>query len=122
MSLPGPAGRAPSFHDNLVYAFRLRGPDPDNGDWASELVLDIDHIVEWVCGAAETGDLLIAGRGVIDLNWTIEDCPRHLGREILTIPVPGFVLNGPPSPNGFRIKVLAKMRPEKTGHPASRRT
>jgi hypothetical protein len=51
MSLPGPAGRVPSFHDNLVYAFHLRAPDPDNGNWASELVLDIDHIVEWVCGA-----------------------------------------------------------------------
>jgi hypothetical protein len=46
-----PANDATSFHDNLIYAFHVRAPDSGNGDWASELVLDIDHIVEWVCGA-----------------------------------------------------------------------
>lgn len=39
-----------SWHDNLVYAMRLCAPDPDRGDWRSELELDIDHIVEWICG------------------------------------------------------------------------
>jgi hypothetical protein len=40
-----------SWHDNLIYALQIRAPDPENGDWRSDLVLDIDHIVEWVCGA-----------------------------------------------------------------------
>ena len=39
-----------SWHDNLIYAIEIRAPDPDNGDWRSDLVLDIDYIVEWVCG------------------------------------------------------------------------
>ena len=37
-----------SWHDNLIHGLQLRAPDPDRGDWRSELVLDIDHIVEWV--------------------------------------------------------------------------
>jgi hypothetical protein len=40
-----------SWHDNQVYAWRIRSADPDAGDWRSDLILDIDHIVEWVCGA-----------------------------------------------------------------------
>ncbi len=39
-----------SWHDNLVYGLRLDVGDPDRGTWHSNLVLDIDHIVEWVCG------------------------------------------------------------------------
>jgi hypothetical protein len=39
-----------TWHDNTVYGFRLDPGDPDRGDWTSDLVLDIDHIVEWICG------------------------------------------------------------------------
>src|SRR5882672_8829568 len=39
------------WHDDLIYALHLRAPDPAHSDWRSELVLDIDHVVEWVCGA-----------------------------------------------------------------------
>ena len=39
-----------SWHDNSLYAIRLQIGDPERGDWRSDLVLDIDHIVEWVCG------------------------------------------------------------------------
>jgi hypothetical protein len=39
-----------SWHDDTVYGFRLETGDPDRGDWTSDLVLDIDHIVEWICG------------------------------------------------------------------------
>ena len=51
MNDAAPADDKVSFHDNIIYAFHLRAPDPDNGDWTSDLILDIDHIVEWVCGA-----------------------------------------------------------------------
>jgi len=40
-----------SWHDNAVYGLRLEIGDPARDDWRSELVLDLDHIVEWVrCG------------------------------------------------------------------------
>ena len=41
---------ATSWHDNTMYAIRFDVGDASQGDWRSELVLDIDHIVEWVCG------------------------------------------------------------------------
>jgi hypothetical protein len=37
-----------SWHDDTVYGLRLEIGDPERGDWRSNLVLDIDHIVEWV--------------------------------------------------------------------------
>jgi hypothetical protein len=37
-----------SWHDNLIYGLHLRCPDPERGVWRSDLILDIDHIVEWV--------------------------------------------------------------------------
>lgn len=37
-----------SWHDNLIYGWAFETADPEAGDWRSELVLDIDHIVEWV--------------------------------------------------------------------------
>lgn len=45
-----PSDQERSWHDNLIYGLHLATPDPDAGLWRSDLVLDIDHIVEWVCG------------------------------------------------------------------------
>ncbi len=42
------AAHAPSWHDNLIYGLRIDAADPDNGLWRSDLVLDIDHILEWL--------------------------------------------------------------------------
>ena len=38
-----------SWHDDTLYGLRLEIGDPERNDWRSELVLDLDHIVEWVC-------------------------------------------------------------------------
>lgn len=38
------------WHDNALYGLRLDLGDPARGDWRSDLVLDIDHIVAWLCG------------------------------------------------------------------------
>src|ERR1051326_2235548 len=38
----------PSWHDDLIYGMHLRCADPMRNIWRSELVFDIDHIVEWV--------------------------------------------------------------------------
>jgi hypothetical protein len=42
-------GRA--WHDDALYGLRLDIGDVARGDWRSDLVLDIDHIVAWLCGA-----------------------------------------------------------------------
>jgi len=38
-----------SWHDDTLYGLRLEMGDPERDTWHSDLVLDIDHIVEWVC-------------------------------------------------------------------------
>ena len=40
-----------SWHDDTVYGLYLAVGDPEREDWRSDLVLDIDHIVEWLRGA-----------------------------------------------------------------------
>ena len=37
------------WHDNPIYGLRLVIGDIEAGDWRSELVLEIDHIVGWEC-------------------------------------------------------------------------
>jgi hypothetical protein len=39
-----------SWHDCHVWGLALRPGDPDTGDWRSDLILDIDYILEWLCG------------------------------------------------------------------------
>jgi hypothetical protein len=39
------------WHDNVVHGLSFDRGEADEGDWRSDLVLDIDHIVEWLCGA-----------------------------------------------------------------------
>ena len=39
-----------SWHDDTLYGLRFEVGDSALGDWRSELVLDLDHIVAWVCG------------------------------------------------------------------------
>jgi hypothetical protein len=48
MSKHDAAGSLLSWHDNPVYGIHWRCADPDRDLWRSELVLDIDHILEWV--------------------------------------------------------------------------
>lgn len=38
------------WHDNPIHGLRLEIGDVAAGDWRSELVLDIDHILSWACG------------------------------------------------------------------------
>ena len=49
--MSAPAFDEMSWHDNLIYGLHLRCPDPDRELWRSDLLLDIDHIIDWVCGA-----------------------------------------------------------------------
>jgi len=38
-----------SWHDCCIWAVEFRAGDPLEGDWTSDLALDIDFIVEWIC-------------------------------------------------------------------------
>ena len=38
-----------SWHDNHLYGVHISIGDIEQGDWRSDLVFDIDSIVEWVC-------------------------------------------------------------------------
>ncbi|WP_153045167.1 hypothetical protein [Sinorhizobium americanum] len=40
------------WHDNLIYGISFKIGDPEKQDWRSDLVLDIDFIAEWLCGAS----------------------------------------------------------------------
>ena len=39
-----------SWHDCHIWRLTIRTGDPDRGDWTSDLELDLDFIVEWLCG------------------------------------------------------------------------
>ena len=49
-----------SWHDNHLYGIHFSIGDASLGDWRSDLVLDIDHIVEWVCGTDGRTRFLVA--------------------------------------------------------------
>jgi hypothetical protein len=68
-----------SWHDCHIWAVELRVGDPENGDWTSDLALDIDFIVEWMCGVGRGGGQFrvapatVVFHGVtdpkIDIDW-----------------------------------------------------
>jgi hypothetical protein len=77
----------PSWHDNSVYGFQLVLGDHERGDWRSELMLDIDHIVEWVCAPGGRPRFRIAPatlvfHDVTDLQIAI-DCGDTSGQVAL---------------------------------------
>ena len=49
-----------SWHDDTLYGLRFELGDVDRGDWRSELALDLDHIVEWLCGSDRSVRFLVA--------------------------------------------------------------
>lgn len=66
-----------SWHDCHIWGLELRAGDPDEGDWTSDLALDIDFIVEWLCGVEGTAQFRVAPaslvfHGVTDLRITID--------------------------------------------------
>ncbi len=49
-----------SWHDNALFGMRIEVGDPDLGTWHSRLLLDIDHILEWICGTDRRPRVLLA--------------------------------------------------------------
>jgi len=68
-----------SWHDCHIWAVEVRVGAPENGDWTSDLALDIDFIVEWMCGVGRGGGQFrvapatVVFHGVtdpkIDIDW-----------------------------------------------------
>lgn len=67
-----------SWHDCHIWGIELRAGDPDDGDWTSELALDLDFILEWFGGIGGGGQFRVAPatllfHGVtdpkIDIDW-----------------------------------------------------
>jgi hypothetical protein len=85
VSSPGLDGL--SWHDNALYGVRLDIGDCARGDWHADLVLDIDHIVEWLCGEGRQIRFRVAPatltfHHVTDLQIAI-DCGDSGGRTAL---------------------------------------
>lgn len=49
-----------TWHDCHIWAVDLHAGDPDVGDWTSDFALDIDFIVEWICGVGGGGQFRVA--------------------------------------------------------------
>jgi len=66
-----------SWHDCHVWGVSIGAGDPDTGDWTSDLTLDLDFIVEWICGVDKTFQFRVAPatltfHGVTDLRIDVE--------------------------------------------------
>ena len=79
MTTPQPASEFErlSWHDDTLYGLRFDVGDSFQGDWRADLVLDIDHIVEWVRGEAGNFRFRVAPatlvfHGVTDLKIAID--------------------------------------------------
>ncbi len=62
-----------SWHDCHMWGLSIGAGDPDAGDWTSDLALDLDFIVEWICGIDQTFQFRVAPatltfHGVTDLG------------------------------------------------------
>lgn len=83
----GPGFEDLSWHDDTLYALRLDVGDSTRGDWHADLVLDVDHIVEWLCGTDRRIRFRVAPatltfHDVTDLRIAI-DCGDSGGRIAL---------------------------------------
>ncbi|MGH2360946.1 MAG: hypothetical protein ACRDGM_10465 [bacterium] len=66
-----------SWHDCDIWGLEFRVGEPDEGDWTSDLVLDIDFIVEWLCGVSgdtqfRVAPAALAFHGVTDPRINID--------------------------------------------------
>jgi hypothetical protein len=76
-----------TWHDDALYGLRLDVGDCARGDWHADLVLDIDHIVEWLCGVDRQARFRVAPatltfHDVTDLRIAI-DCGDSGGQVAL---------------------------------------
>jgi hypothetical protein len=49
-----------SWHDCHVWGIAFRVGSPDDDDWTSDLLLDLDFITDWICEADGSCEFLVA--------------------------------------------------------------
>ena len=91
-----------SWHDCHIWGIEFRAGDADEGDWTSELVLDLDYIVEWPCGTSTGGQFRVAPatlvfHGVTDPKINIDWGPSGFQISLHPISI-GDVLREPVHP------------------------
>jgi hypothetical protein len=76
-----------SWHDCHIWGIAVRAGDPAEGDWTSDLALDIDYILEWICGTRGGGQFRVAPATLvfhevtdlrIDIDWGRSDFRQAL--------------------------------------------
>ena len=83
-----------SWHDCHLWGLALRPGDPDVGDWRSDLILDIDFIVEWLCEPGGTVRFRVAPadlvfHGVTDLRLHV-DCDEGYQAALHPLSIDGI--------------------------------
>ena len=79
-----------SWHDCHIWGIDLHAGSADEGDWTSDLALDIDFIVEWVCAPDAAMRFRVAPaslvfHGVTDLSITLASQPT--GHQVSLHPI-----------------------------------
>ena len=84
-----------SWHDCHVWRIELRAGDSAAGEWTSDLVLDLDYVVEWRCGAGGRGQFRVAPatlafHGVTDLAIAIDWGRSGFSRALHEVSIDGI--------------------------------
>jgi hypothetical protein len=60
MTATGPESSNLSWHDCHIWSIEIRAGEPEEDDWTSDLVFDIDYIVAWSCGVDGQAEFQVA--------------------------------------------------------------
>lgn len=95
-----------SWHDNLIYGWSFRAADPQTGDWRSEVAFDIDHILDWLCGADGRVRFRVAPARLVFTDVADFGCALDWGEGSGGLQLPSIdrIERGPvPSPPGLDL-------------------
>ncbi len=106
-----------SWHDNTVYGLRIDVGDPTRGDWHSDLVFDIDHIVEWVCGVNRDVKFRVAPatltfHGVTDLRVAVDFGGSNYRTAMNHLSIAGITREPVPNQEGYPERAYYRWRME----------
>ena len=106
-----------SWHDNTVYGLRIDVGDPTRGDWHSDLVFDIDHIVEWVCGVDRDVKFRVAPatltfHDVADLRVAVDFGDSNYRTAMNHLSIAGITRELVPNQDGYPERTYYRWRME----------
>lgn len=83
-----------SWHDCHIWGVELRPGDPDEGDWTSDLALDIDFIAEWICGVDGGVQFRVAPATLLFHGVTDPKIDVDCGRSVSQVAVHPLAIDG----------------------------